>query len=63
MFNRISQSLMNTPLAEGIPMGKSPLVRGDYFKFLLLIELRFLAKRYLQGRVIFLTENTSLDWH
>jgi len=54
---------MNTPLAEGIPMGKSPLVRGDYFKFLLLIELRFLAKPYLQGRVIFLTENTSLDWH
>ena len=33
MFNRISQNSMNTPLAEGIPMGKSPLVRGDYFKF------------------------------
>jgi len=31
MFNRISQNSMNTPLAEGIPMGKSPLVRGDYF--------------------------------
>jgi len=31
MFNRISQNSMNTPLANGIPMGKSPLVRGDYF--------------------------------
>jgi len=33
MFNRISQNSMNTPLAEGIPMGKSPLVRVDYFIF------------------------------
>jgi len=24
MFTKISQNLMNTPLAEGIPMGKSP---------------------------------------
>ena len=43
MFNRISQNSMNTPLAEGTPMGKSPLVRGDYFIFFLLIELRLLV--------------------
>ena len=42
MFNRTSQNSMNTPLAEGIPMGKSPLVRGDYFIVFLLIELRFI---------------------
>ena len=40
MFTRLSKILMNTPLAEGIPMGKSPLDRGDFFIFYILIELR-----------------------
>ena len=45
MFNRTSQNSMNTPLAEGIPMGKSPLVRGDYFIFLALYGLVWVSDK------------------
>jgi len=30
MFTRLWQMGMDTPLAEGIPLGKSPLDRGDF---------------------------------
>jgi len=30
MFIKTWEKPMNTPLAEGIPMGKSPLIRGDF---------------------------------
>jgi hypothetical protein len=36
MFIRILQNPINTLPALGIPMGKSPLVRGEFF----LIQLR-----------------------
>jgi len=30
MFTRFGEKTMDTPLAGGIPMGKSPLIRGDF---------------------------------
>jgi len=43
MFIRFREKPMDTPLPEGIPWGKSPLDRGDFFivfKKRILIELR-----------------------